>query len=305
MIYRNSTALLYNSTDDVIATVSKNERIGYAVLRIKKAKKSTGDTDIEEKNPTYEYKRFDTLFNEYYYSRKVNDGISIENIKEAAKQSSKLNIFLFSLLIATLTSMVLSMLISLMFIVDLRVFSGVSFLISIVCVCVLAGYNGNRKSEYKYFKSSGRVYSNSKIATLCKILNEYGIDTKNTDSLKGLLDEAEKNKVKYDYLAQYRKRAKSFSALIVAAVTYIASKGVDYIFDKEKFPTIDDDLLTSILVIVVVLVVIFVANTVMVPLLDNLIKSKYHFHDELMEDIRQLIIFDESKSEASSESAEN
>lgn len=234
--------------------------------------------------------RFDTLFNEYYYARKAKEKITAEVVNDTVSKSSKTNCWLFSIFLGLLISASVANIVQLWTYVPAFI-SGAFWVSAFIAVTILAIVNSNAQKRYERIKGNGREYSKNRINDTVNLLTEYNIDVNDKDSLKKLVEEAKINKSKYDLFVQFKKPLKAVYALLVPCAVYIGQKFAELRLENESVSSLITRLEEPIIVFFLLLLLILVLSTLVFPELDKIIKGKYYYHDEFMEDVRQIILF--------------
>ncbi len=234
--------------------------------------------------------RFDTLFNEYYYSRKGSEKVTVKEIDDTVQKASKSNVLLVSFFVSLLIAAIITNIIQFWIEVPV-VIPGIIWIVDLVLLIIIAIVNSNAKKSYDRVKNIDRKYSKNRINETVSILKEYKIDVTDKETLKLLIDEANENKVKYDCFAQFKKPLKAVYALLVPAAVCVGEKFAEIRLEKESAIDLVNRLQEPIVIFILLTILLLVFSTIVFPELDKLIKCKYYYHDEFIEDIRQIILF--------------
>ena len=235
--------------------------------------------------------RFDTLFNEYFYKRKTESKLGLKGVDKAVQEMSKTNFWLLSFLYAFLIIFLITNVLEMVTRAVNPWFFVVIFLILIALAIALGIVNGRAKKELEYYKTQSRVYSKKRIELMTELLAEYGIEANNYEKIKLLMDEAKKNKRKYDYFAQFKKPKKVVYTLLLPCAAYLGKFYAEHKSDALGFDQFIDENKDPITIFLLLLILVFVFSFAIMPSLDSVIKSKYYYHDDFIEDLRQIIVF--------------
>jgi len=236
--------------------------------------------------------RFDTLFHEYYYKRKIKNGTGMEGVDNAIQKMSATNFWLLSFLF--------SFLILFLFIYVVQAvtndFNGwyPAVILSIMTMLLISlGYvNGRAKKELEYFETKGREYSSGRINLVKSLLDEYGINASDKERLKLLMEEAKKNKRKYDYFTQFKKPKKVAYTLLLPFAAYLGKFYAEHKAEVDGFNKFLEEIKEPLIVFVLLFFALMVFSFAIMPSLDRVIKARYYCHEEFIEDLRQIILFD-------------
>ncbi len=251
--------------------------------------------------------RFDTLFNQYYYKRKLDERVGIKEIDGIIRKTKTCDFWLVSCFFAFAVIGVFEYIFCLFSNNIPKLLLIIPFVIDIGLLIALAIRYSRAKEEYKFYNTKAKNYSHKRINLIKGLLREYGIDLNDRETLNLLIEEAELNKVKYDSLDQFKKPIKILRALLVPSATIFViflksfvEKTAELIAERTSL-VVDYEMINKLgepLVVLAILIFISLVFSLLIfPELEKLIKRKYYYHEEFIEDVRQIIIFQKGQVE--------
>lgn len=138
-------------------------------------------------------------------------------------------------------------------------------------------------------------YSAERINMTIGILNKYGINISDTESIDLLISEAQIAQLHSDFLLPLKKPLQILGAIIVPIVTYVAQKLGDTATQNE--------MLTMAIQIIIISILIFSFIISITPIFKDICYRDYNKYDELIYDLRQIKLF-YSKNNISHSSSE-
>ena len=160
-------------------------------------------------------------------------------------------------------------------------------LLSVIALCII---DNIPKYEIKKIEHRKELYNNT-IEELTTFLSNHSIDKNDKDTLELLLKEAEINKEKYDNIKKIKNSTIKTSTIFFSILTFLLGI-ITNIDENEK--TINDivmsELPTIFIIIIVFTFLYFVITGIIIPEISLYLNKKYYFHEDFMENIRQLII---------------
>lgn len=145
------------------------------------------------------------------------------------------------------------------------------------------------------FNNHYAPYSAERINMTIGILNKYGINISDTESIDLLISEAQIAQLHSDFLLPLKKPLQILGAIIVPIVTYVAQKLGDAATQNE--------MLTMAIQIIIISILIFSFIISITPIFKDICYRDYNKYDELIYDLRQIKLF-YSKNNISHSSSE-
>lgn len=116
-----------------------------------------------------------------------------------------------------------------------------------------------------------------------KVLQEFGIEVQNTNTIDLLIDEAQKAQIQSDYLLPLKKPLQTLAATIVPIIVYFAKK-IDNTASQ-------DEMITTATLIIIIILLMFSLIFALTLIIKDLLYRDYNKYNELIYDLRQIKLF--------------
>lgn len=126
--------------------------------------------------------------------------------------------------IAVIATFAISIVVALLFILKLFNPAFITIGISIVSLMVFIIIDSRKKNLNRMLNNHYSPYSKNRMNMVIKVLQEFGIEVQNTNTIDLLIDEAQKAQIQSDYLLPLKKPLQTLAATIVPIIVYFAKK---------------------------------------------------------------------------------
>ncbi len=132
---------------------------------------------------------------------------------------------------------------------------------------------------YKYYAP----YSEKRMNTVIKILQNYGIDIKDIDAIDFLIEEAQIAQTQCDYILPLKKPLKMLNAIIIPIVAFVAQKIGN--------TSTQNEMITMAIQVIILILLLFSFIYSIASIIKPLIYRDYNLYNNLIYDLRQIKLF--------------
>lgn len=193
--------------------------------------------------------------------------------------------------IAVIATFAITIISVLLFIFKLFIPGFIVFGIGVISLVVFLIIDSRKNKLELMLKEHYSPYSQKRMNMVINVLEEYGINFQNTNTLDLLIDEAQKAQIQSDYLLPLKKPLKILGAIIFPIIAYVAEKIGDTASHSEMI------IIAAQIIAIVLLIFSLIFS--LTPIVKDILYRDYNKYGELIYDLRQIKLF-YSKEDSSS-----